>query len=200
LTRLPPDQFARNLIGQTFTTDRVAAVMARIAGERIEVGPLRFGPGGVVAATGVGLIGNIGVVARNGAGSEGGWLGFRASIPGDLTIDLTVGSGGSSHRYQGRVVVTLEIAITLEDPTWVVLDVAPLEASDVEVHLQTTGVTTFILQTIGDANGEVAGQVAAVVNERVAAVADLRRIDLGALLDGAWDGQLAARLATVHSH
>jgi hypothetical protein len=184
---LTPDEFALNLIRSTITTERVAAVMARIAGERIEVGPLRFGPGGTVAATGVGLIGPIQVTPQ-------GTLGFEAHIPGDLTINLTVGSGGTNHRYEGEVVVPLRITVVLEPPTWVVLDVEPLRREDVTVRLETSGVATFVLQTIGDADGEVAAQVAAVVNQRVEAVADLRRIDLAALLDRAWDTELEARL------
>ncbi|MDQ1364938.1 MAG: hypothetical protein QOE57_980, partial [Acidimicrobiaceae bacterium] len=68
---------------------------------------------------------------------------------------------------------------------------------EVTVRLRTTGMATFVLQTVGDANGEVAAQVAAVVNERVLAVADLRRIDLAGLLDRAWDAEVEARLRAV---
>jgi hypothetical protein len=198
-TPLTPEEFAHSLIRTTVTTDRVAAVMARIAGERIEVGPLRFGPGGAVAATGVGRIGPIQVTERgsrtdSGSGSGSGWVGFDARISGELTIDLTVGSGTHKHRYQGTVVVPLHITVVLEPPAWVVLDVEPLRPSDVEVKLQTAGVATFVLQTIGDADGEVSAQVAEVVNERVAAVAELRRIDLAALLDQAWDSHLETQL------
>lgn len=214
------DQFALNLIRQTVTTERVAAVIARIAGERIEVGPLRFGPGGTVAATGVGLIGPVQVTAGHGLsgldrdlghlgqvdqlgqldhvgldhrGQLGqlGQLGFEATIPGDLTIDLTAGSGGRIHRYEGTVVVPMRIGVQLHDPARVVLAVASLRPGDVEVRLRTTGMATFVLQTLGDADREVAAQVAKVVNERVDAVADLRQIDLAALLDRAWPAEMA---------
>jgi hypothetical protein len=191
-----PDQFALNLIRETITTERVAAVMARIAGERIEVGPLRFGPGGTVAATGVGLIGPIDVTPAVGAG--GSHVGFCADIPGDLTIDLTAGSGGRIHHYEGTVLVALRIGVQLLPPARVMLDVAPLQPDDVTVKLRTTGVATFVLQTLGDADGEVAAQVAKVVNDRVADVADLRHIDIAALLDRAWQAEmndLESRLA-----
>jgi hypothetical protein len=191
------DQFALNLIRQTVTTDRVAAVMARIAGDRIEVGPLRFGPGGAVAATGVGLIGVIEVTPASGrvpgAGSMDrvGSVGFDARVPGDLTIDLTAGSGGRVHRYEGSVVVSLRITVVVHAPARVVLDVAALQADDVAVALNTTGMATFVLQTLGDADREVAAQVAKVVNDRVAAVADIREIDFAALLDRAWPAEMA---------
>ncbi|MDQ1443484.1 MAG: hypothetical protein QOG97_3712 [Acidimicrobiaceae bacterium] len=215
MTSLSPGDFALNLIRGTVTTARVAAVMKRIAGERIEVGPLRFGPGGAVTATGVGLIGPIQVTPAVGAGfgsgptgtnrstgptgSTGttGTIAFDANIPGDLTIDLTAGSNGRRHRYDGTVVVPLHITVVFEAPAWVVLDVATLRANEVTVRLRTTGMATFVLQTVGDANGEVAAQVAAVVNERVLAVADLRRIDLAGLLDRAWDAEVEARLRAV---
>lgn len=199
-TAVTPDQFALNLLSETVTTDRVAAVMARIAGERIEVGPLRFGPGGAVSATGAGLIGRIAVTACDAVGGFGpanasaGIMSFDASIPGDLTIDLMAGSAGRTHRYQGTVVVPLRIAVRLLAPTWVLLDVAPLRSAEVTVQLRTNGLATFVLQTLGDANREVAAQVAAVVNKRVEAVADLRRIDLASLLDHAWDAEIDARL------
>ncbi len=198
------DQFALNLIRQTVTTDRVAAVMARIAGHRIEVGPLRFGPGGAVAATGVGLIGLIEVTPAGpgskaslgpmhpvGSVSSLGSVGFDARVPGDLTIELTAGSGGRAHRYQGSVVVSLRITVVVHAPARVVLDVAPLQADDVAVRLNTTGMATFVLQTLGDADREVAAQVAKVVNDRVAAVADIREIDFAALLDRAWPAEMA---------
>ncbi|MDQ1378254.1 MAG: hypothetical protein QOE15_2427 [Acidimicrobiaceae bacterium] len=209
MTSLSPGDFALNLIRGTVTTARVAAVMKRIAGERIEVGPLRFGPGGAVTATGVGLIGPIQVTPAVGGGFGSGPTGttgsigtigtiaFDASIPGDLTIDLTAGSNGRRHRYEGTVLVPLHITVVFEAPAWVVLDVATLRANEVTVRLRTTGMATFVLQTVGDANGEVAAQVAAVVNERVLAVADLRRIDLAGLLDRAWDAEVEARLRAV---
>lgn len=183
------DQFAVNLLRETLTTDRVASVMARIAGDRIEVGPLRFGPGGAVAATGVGMIGRIQVTPSVGIGP--GQVGFDAAIPGELSIDLTAGSNGHVHRYEGTVQVPLRIRIQLEPPARVVLDVAPLAPVDVTVRLQTSGMATFVLQTLGDADREVAAQVATVVNERVAAVADMRQIDLVALLDRAWPAEMA---------
>ena len=187
---LTPEEFALNLIREAMTTDRVAAVIARIAGDRIEVGPLRMGPGGAVAARGVGIIGPIEVTTARGM-----TLGFEANIPGELTIDLTAGSTGRPHHYEGSVIVPLRIAVVLEAPALVVLDVTALRPSDVAVQLHTTGVATFVLQTLGDADSEVAGQVATVVNDRVAAVADLCRINLVDLLDRSWDAEFDARLA-----
>ncbi len=190
------EEFAHNLLCSTLTTDRVAEVMARMAGERITVGPLRFGPGGSVGATGEGVIGRIRVTRSSPSDDRSDPrqpLSFGATIPGELTIDLTAGSGGRPYRYQGTVVVPLRIGVLLEAPAWVVLDVnIPLRPRDVTVRLRTSGMTTFVLQTLGDADHEVATQVAAVVNERVAAVADLLRIDLAHLLDQAWNAEMHA--------
>jgi hypothetical protein len=202
VTPAAPDEFVLNLIRKTVTTDRVADVMARIAGDRIEVGPLHFGPGGAVTATGAGIIGPIQVTPVFGYGPPSqqlNALGFDASISGDLTIDLQAGSSGHRRHYEGTVVVPLQIRVVLNAPTWVILDVAELRADDVAVRLRTTGMATFVLQTLGDADREVAAQVAAVVNERVAAVADLRRIDLAGLLDRAWDSELSSAWAAPRS-
>jgi hypothetical protein len=187
---LSAEQFVVSLLRETITCERVAAVMARIAGERIEVGPLRMGPGGAVTALGAGVIGDIKVTPV-----PGPVLGFEAVVPGALTIDLSAGSNGRVHRYLGEVLVPMRIQTLLEAPAWVVLDVAALRPADVSVQLQTAGVATFVLQTLGDADREVAAQVAHVVNDRVADVAELRRIDLVDLLDRAWDEGLEARLS-----
>lgn len=181
------DRFARNLLTRTITPARVAAVIGAVAGDRVEVGPLTFGPGGAVSACGVATIGE--VSAGLGAGRD---IGFDARIPSDLTLDLTV--GGTHHRYQGQVEVHLTIAVQLSDPAVVVLAVAPVRPADVSVRLQTTGMAAFVLQTLGNADGEIAARVSDVVNEQVEAVEALRRIDVGALLDEAWDSELRARL------
>jgi hypothetical protein len=177
-------QFATRLLTLTVTPDRVAAVMARIAGERVEVGPLTFGPGGMITASGIGLIGTIGVLPRTGL--PDGQLGFEATIPGDLTINLAAGSGDSVHSYQGTVQAPMHITVQLLEPARIFLAVDPLQAREVRVELRTEGMAAVLLQ-LGRADQVVADQVAKVVNQRVAAVADLRTIDLVELVDRSWD-------------
>lgn len=185
---LTADQFVTNLLGQTLTPERVAKVMARIAGTRIEVGPLPVGPGGAITASGVGLIGTIDVAPVPGDG-----LAFTASVPAQLTFDLALGSAKKS--YQGTVGVPLAIQLLLEPPAAVFLQVSPLLPSEVTVKLMTEGIDAFVLQSLGHADDEVAEQVAKVVNQRVAEVAGLRRIDLADLVDRSWDEAMEARLS-----
>lgn len=177
-------QFATSLLALTLTPDRVAAVMARIAGERVEVGPLTFGPGGMITASGVGLIGKIDVTPRTGL--TDGQLGFEAAIPGDLTINLAAGSGESVHSYPGTVLAPLHITVQLLEPARVFLAVDPLQAHEVKVELRPEGMAAVLLQ-LGRADQVVADQVSKVVNQRVAAVADLRTIDLVELVDRSWE-------------
>lgn len=183
-----PEQFVGNLLRDTITCERVAAVVARIAGERIEVGPLSVGPGGAVTAKGVGVIGPVTVMA-----APGPLLGFEASIPAELTIDLS--AGGPSHRFLGDVVVPLHIQTVLEAPACALLEVASLRPSEVSVQLRVNAMMAVILQTLGNANGEVAEQVALVVNRRVGEVVGVRRINVAAMLDQAWDQAMAAQLS-----
>lgn len=181
---IDPQQFASNLLTLTVTPERVAAVMARIAGERVEVGPLTFGPGGMITASGVGLIGKIEVVPVTGLAD--GQLGFEATIPGDLTINLSAGSSDSVHSYQGTVQSCLHITVQLLEPARAFLAVDQLQPREVKVDLRTEGMAAVILQ-LGRADQVVADQVAKVVNHRVAAVADVRTIDLVELVDRSWD-------------
>jgi len=186
------EQFARNLLTHAMTPERVAAVIAAIAGDRVEVGPLTFGPGGAASASGVAIIGPVSV--ERAAVRD---IGFDARIPSRLTLNLTV--AGKQYEYQGPVEVHLSIAVKLESPAVVVLAVAPVKPADVSVRLETTGMAAFVLQTLGDADGEVAIQVSDVVNHQVAAVESLRRIDVGALLDQVWDSELRERLTAYRS-
>lgn len=184
------EQFARNLLTHAITPERVATVIRAIAGERVEVGPLTFGPGGAASASGVAIVGPVWVgraTART--------IGFDARIPSSLTLDLTV--AGKQYRYQGPVEVRVSIAVELNAPAFVVLAVAPVRPADVTVKLQTTGMAAFVLQTLGDADGEVAIQVSKIVNEQVKAVDSLCRIDVAALLDQVWDTELADRILAV---
>jgi hypothetical protein len=182
-----PEQFALNLVERAITPDRVTAVITAIAGDRIEVGPLYFGPGNAAAATGVGLIGSVRV-----GRVPGPQISFQAVVPGELTIDLTVGK--KTHYFTGSVEVPLRLGVVLASPVVLVLDVTPVRPDDVAVRLRTSGMATFVLQTLGDADGEIAAQVAGVVNDKVRSVKDLCRIDVGALLDQVWDAELLARL------
>ena len=184
------DEFARNLITEAITTDRVAAVIAGIAGDRIEVGPLHFGPRGAVSATGVGIIGPVTVDREIGS-----TIHFDATVPGHLTIDLRAGQ--HRYRYLGTVVVPLRITVQPAAPVLLILGVEPIRPSDVKVRLNTSGISTFILQTIGDADTEVAAQVAEIVNDRARSVADLCRLDVATLLDEAWDRDLKAKLTAL---
>jgi hypothetical protein len=119
-------------------------------------------------------------------------LGFEASIPAELTIDLS--AGGPSHRFLGDVVVPLRIQTVLEAPACALLQVATLRPEEVSVELRVNAMMAVILQTLGNANGEVAEQVALVVNRRVGEVVGIRRIDLVTLVDLAWDQGMEAQL------
>ncbi|MGH9126479.1 MAG: hypothetical protein ACRDZ8_17390 [Acidimicrobiales bacterium] len=187
-TAVTAEQFVVNLLRDAITCERVAAVVARVAGERIQVGPLRVGPGGAATANGFGVIGPVKVTP-----APGPLLGFEASIPAELTIDIS--AGGPAHRFLGDVVVPLHIQTVLEAPTCALLDVATLGPPEVSVELRVSAMMAMILQTLGNANGEVAEQVALVVNRRVAEVVGLRRINLADLIDRGWNEGMAAQLA-----
>ncbi|MDP9074033.1 MAG: hypothetical protein M3N98_07640 [Actinomycetota bacterium] len=190
LASISAEQFALNLVERAVTIERVAAVITAIAGDRITVGPLFFGPGNAASATGVGAIGPVRV-----ARLPGHFVTFEATVPGELTIELTVGR--RTHSFYGRVEVPLRIEVRLADPVLMVLDVTPVRPTDVAVRLRTSGMATFVLQTLGDADAEIAAQVACVVNDKLRVVQHLGRIDVGTLLDDVWDADLRARLTAL---
>jgi hypothetical protein len=177
-------EFGRNFVARAITPGRLAGVIADIAGQRIEVGPLAAGPAGAATARAVGRVGQVG------AGRLADDT-FEATIPVDL--DLTVRLAGRSHRYKATSTIPLRISVTLEAPMTLLLDVHTVRARDVQADVRWSGVAAGIIGQLGDIRREVARHIARYVNERAIASADLRRIDIGRMIDELWDSELRDR-------
>jgi hypothetical protein len=68
-----------------------------------------------------------------------------------------------------------------------VLDVQKVRGREVRAVLRSSGVAAGIIGQLGDMRREVARQVAHYVNERATAAIELRRIDIGRMIDQVWD-------------
>lgn len=175
------EQFGVSFVRYAVTPERVAASMADVAGEAVEVGPLPAGPGGIATVKATGQIGAIEVTP-----DPGDILRFRAVLP--IELDLEVRLGPVPNRYNGEVKVPLALTVRAAAPLMLVIDIDPITPRDVHVDLQSSSVGGDVIQRVGNMDAEVQAQVAKVVNERINSerAMETRVIDVAALVDESW--------------
>lgn len=143
------------------TPEVVADVIAQVAGDVIDVGPLRVGPGGVARATAQGVLRRAEV--RPEPGAPDAVLRYEAQIP--VTLELTVEATGGRHRYTADLQVRVRASIG-RDGDWAVVDLRELTGRDVHTRLTAHGLPAKLLAKVGDVEGELRREVAAYVNGR----------------------------------
>lgn len=180
-SRISYEEFGVRLVTAAVTPARVARQVADVAGDTIEIGPMAAGPGGVATARATGRVEppDVEHVDHNP-------LAFvaRLSIALALEIDLA----GRRHEYRGRIELPLRLSVLAAEPLSLVVDVDEVEAADVRVRLDASGMRAKVLGRVGGIDEEVRGQVVRVVQERVQsdAARAARTIDVLALVDQAW--------------
>jgi hypothetical protein len=119
-------------------------------------------------------------------------LGFDATIPIDLQLDVRV--AGANHRYNGDVKVSLRLSVRAVAPLSLVIDVDDVRAEDVEVSLKAEGVRAKFLQRLGGMDEEVRRAVATIVGERLESpeAREVRELHILDFVDEAWDGRSSA--------
>jgi|SRR5579875_1063378 len=176
----PYGAFGEDFIVTAVTPERVVASIRRIAGDKVELGPLRAGPGG--AAT---------VVARGWMGEPSAeelatdLLAFAVKLPVDLDLEIRLGTTG---RFAATGHIELRLSVRTESPPAIVIDVAPARPSDVHLTIEARGVQAKLLQRAGDVDGELRRHAANYVNERVESpeARRLTRVNLVPLIEKAW--------------
>lgn len=91
------EQFGVNFVRHAVTAERIAASIAEQSGDRVDVGPIPAGPGGIATATSTGRIGDITVTPE-----PGDLLRFRAVLP--IQLDHEVKLGPVAKRYDALTV------------------------------------------------------------------------------------------------
>ena len=182
MEELSYEQFGVNFVTQVVTAERVGATIARLAGSEVRAGPLQAGPGGAASVTAVGTVGDIRPQVDFGAER----LGFNATIPIDLRLEVRV--AGGSYRFEGRVDVPLRLDVRAAAPLTLVIDARPVQAEDLTVKLSAEGMRARVLQRLGNVDDEVRRTVAEVVNERLTSeeAMAVRVLDILEFVDEAW--------------
>jgi hypothetical protein len=181
--RIAFDQFGHNFVHEVVTADRVAATIASVVGERIEVGPIAAGPADAAKAT---LRGQLAGVDVESHGTDDDALRFSALVRLDCT--LAVKAPVIDKRYRGTLTIPLLLHVRTASPVRLVIDVEPPSAQDIGVELEAKDRSGRLIQILGNIDGEVRTRAAAEVARRVESpeARRHREIDILAMVDDVW--------------
>lgn len=182
--RISFDEFGHNFLREVVTADRVAATIASVVGERIEVGPMSAGPREAAQAS---LRGKLtGVDVTPGRADDGQALRFSALVRLDCT--LAVKAPVINKRYRGALTIPLLLDVRTAPPLRLVIDVEPPSPADIGVELESGDRSGRLIQVLGNIDDEVRTRAAAEVARRVDApeARGKREIDVLAMVDDVW--------------
>ncbi len=174
-------EFGENFVVATVSPERVSSAIRRIAGDTVELGPLRAGPGGAATVRAKGTIGEPRTEEL-----DTDLLSFSVRLPVELHLDVRV---GTSTAFDATGEIELHLTVLTLDPPALMIEVDPVEPSHVHFEIRSKGFQARVLERAGDVEGELRRQVAAFVNQQVASP-DARRyacVELMPLIESAWE-------------
>ena len=173
-------RFGEALILSAVTPERVVEAVTRIAGDVVELGPIRAGPGGKAT---VYARGRIGEPSADEAGSDP--LVYELLLPVDVSLEVKV---GGVNRYDATGEIPMRLEVKTVEPLAIVIDVEPVRAADIRFEIEARGLQAKLLGRAGDVDGELRRHTAEYVNSRLADpdASRFTRIDLLPLVERAW--------------
>lgn len=185
MSGLSSDAFVRLALAAAAPPERVSEVVARLAGDKITIGPMAAGPCEAALATAIGMVGAV----ASQPSDDTGWDQL-VTIPIELSVFVEVAGGLA--RFRGPVQVQTRIRLEIAEPCDVVVHVEEVTAADVTTAVEAIGLPARIVGRVGRVDEIVVDQVVTYVNglisspETVAAL----RIDVTGLLGRAWEADL----------
>ncbi|HMC38163.1 MAG TPA: hypothetical protein VKI19_00785 [Acidimicrobiales bacterium] len=172
--------FGEAFILRAVTPERVVDAVARIAGDRVELGPIKAGPGG--RAT-VNAHGRIGEPQADEEAAEP--LTYTVRVPVDVSLQVKV---GTVNRYAASGTIDMRLVVRTAEPLKIVIDVEPVRPEQVRFEIEAKGMPARFLGRAGDVDGELRRHTAAYVNERIGHPDTSRftTIDLLPLMERVW--------------
>lgn len=172
--------FGEAFVLAAVTPERVVGAVKRIAGDRVELGPLRAGPAGAALVRAKGIIGE--PIADE---IGGDLLAYQVRLPVDVDIEARVGAVGH-FRAEGEI--ELRLTVRIVQPLALVIDVQPVQNHDVRFAIKARGMQSRLLQRAGDVEGELKVHAAAYVNEQISRpeAARYTRIELLPMIEKVW--------------
>jgi hypothetical protein len=177
----PYSAFGEDFIVTAVTPERVVASARQIAGDKVELGPLRAGPGGAATVTATGWIGE---PTAEELATE--LLSYAVRLPVDLDLEVRIGPTG---RFLASGHIELRLTVRTETPPAIVIDVGTVRPGDVHLTIEARGVQAKLLQRAGDIDSELRRHAARYVNEKISSpqARQLTRVDLVPLIDRVWN-------------
>ena len=172
--------FGEAFVYSAVTPERIVDAVTRIAGDVVELGPIKAGPGG--AAT-VNARGRIGEPAADEVGSAP--LTYAVRLPVDVSLEVKV---GTVSRYDASGEIALGLKVHTVEPLAIVIDVAPVRPDHIEFRIDAKGTRAKLLGRAGDVAGELRRHTADYVNSRISDPSTIRftRIQLLPLIEKVW--------------
>ena len=174
-------EFGEAFVLAAVSPERVVGAIHRIAGDAVEFGPLRAGPGR--AAT-VRAQGTIGEPRAEEVASDP--LRYGVRLPVELRLDVRVWATTS---FTATGEIELHLTVHTSDPPAIVIEVDRVEPTDVHFVIRAQGLSGRVLERAGDVDGELRRHAAAFVNEQVQSPDARRytRIELTPLIERVWE-------------
>lgn len=168
---------------------RVLAVVERVLGEKIELGPIGAGPGrkfAKVRATGW-------FQPVSGVEIPGPDIGFRIIIPVD--VDFAIEIARDVNRFRARLLVPITVRLRLEPPLDLRVDVLLPEEDEVSLQVETDKRRSAVLQRVSGLESELRRFMTRVMEKEFAKphIQRIMRVDLLQLVDDTWP-ELVERL------
>jgi hypothetical protein len=169
------------------TESRIVGPISVLAGEAIEFGPMKVGPGRVATVSATGKIGQ--PIAERQGDDPVRYL-VRLPVHIEFTLDLQV----SAQRFTAELVLPIGLTATAVEPLTVFIEVDTPAPREIEVDLHAEGLRASVVKEVADVKGEIRRFVAKYVAREVEKphIMRARTIDILTLIDGTLDGYLGS--------
>jgi hypothetical protein len=172
--------FGRAFLRAAVTPERVVAAARRVAGNTIELGPIRGGPAGAASVKAKGVVGDPVVTQLSDDP-----LVYRLRIPLHIRFAVKVGTLG---RFEADGRIHIRVGARAVAPLALVIDLQPVTAGDVTLEVTAKDVPARFMKRAADIEREVVHHVVDYVNEMLTRsdVAAFTRMDLIGLIEQGW--------------
>ncbi|WP_144207390.1 hypothetical protein [Mycobacterium tilburgii] len=175
------EEFGRRFFEVAVTPERVAAALAKIAGNEFAMEPIAQGPGGIAKVSANVKIHDPRVTRRLGDN-----ITFVIHIP--LSIDLLLDLRLDKQRFQVSGDIALRATVRAAEPLVLIVDVAKPRPSDITVNVSSKSFRGEILRILAGVDGEIGRSIAQYVADEIDAPESqtAQVIDVAEKLNEAW--------------
>jgi hypothetical protein len=174
------EQWGLDFFAEAINEERVLDAVRIIAGQQIEFGPVKGGPGGIATVKAYGEINQ-----PSATRTPGDHVAYRVMLPIELTIEVSL---QVEQRFQAELLVPLTLRAVPRSGVRIFIEAEPPHTEEMRVELRARGIRSSVLQRVSDVEGELRRFVAEYVIDLLDQphVRDARTIDVCAAMDGVW--------------